>query len=86
MLEKPILTDDAIINCLNQQYHLAVVSLEFLPIGNDATAREQRQQITQAVGTIRSWRMRFDRIIGVLIGFDDVVEVIYDTSDEGAPN
>jgi spectinomycin phosphotransferase len=38
MLEKPSLTDDAIINRLNQQYRLTVVSLEFLPIGNDAAA------------------------------------------------
>ena len=38
MLETPNLADDAIINCLNQHYGLAVVGLEFLPIGNDATA------------------------------------------------
>jgi len=38
MLEKPSLPEDAIINGLNQHYNLSVIRLEFLPIGNDATA------------------------------------------------
>lgn len=49
MLEKPNLTDDAIINCLNQHYSVAVVSLEFLPIGNDATAWVHKVTAVEAI-------------------------------------
>jgi spectinomycin phosphotransferase len=38
MLEKPNLPDETIIACLHDSYGLAVTGLEFLPIGNDATA------------------------------------------------
>src|SRR5262245_41459167 len=38
MLEKPDLQDEKIIASLRQSYGLPVASLQFLPIGNDATA------------------------------------------------
>jgi spectinomycin phosphotransferase len=38
MLEKPDLSDETIIACLRDNYGLSVTALEFLPIGNDATA------------------------------------------------
>lgn len=38
MLEKPNLPDDKIVACLNDHYGLLVTALEFLPIGNDASA------------------------------------------------
>ena len=38
MLEKPDLSDELIINHLQFHYRLSIVALEFLPIGNDATA------------------------------------------------
>jgi spectinomycin phosphotransferase len=38
MLEKPDLPDAAIAETLSDRYGLAVTALEFLPIGNDATA------------------------------------------------
>ncbi len=38
MLEKADLADSLIIDCLQQKFGLAIVSLEFLPIGNDSTA------------------------------------------------
>ncbi len=38
MLEKPDLPDQLIISSLQQQYGLQRVELEFLPIGNDASA------------------------------------------------
>jgi spectinomycin phosphotransferase len=38
MLEKPNLTDEAIIACLRDSYSIPVTGIEFLPVGNDATA------------------------------------------------
>jgi spectinomycin phosphotransferase len=38
MLEKPNLSDDQIISALQHSYALTVISLDFLPIGNDASA------------------------------------------------
>src|SRR5690606_12166568 len=38
MLEKPRLQDQDIITCLRAGYGLPVAGVEFLPIGNDATA------------------------------------------------
>jgi spectinomycin phosphotransferase len=38
MLEKPNLSDDQIISTLQHNYTLIVTSLDFLPIGNDASA------------------------------------------------
>jgi len=38
MLEKPNLQDKKIIACLQASYEILVTNLEFLPIGNDATA------------------------------------------------
>lgn len=38
MLEKPALPDDAILTCLQTEFGVRADSLEFLPIGNDATA------------------------------------------------
>ncbi|MBC8171763.1 MAG: aminoglycoside phosphotransferase family protein [Anaerolineae bacterium] len=38
MLEKPDLEDQAIITCLQAHYGVMVLTLEFLPIGNDASA------------------------------------------------
>ena len=38
MLEKPNLQDESIASCLREQYEIGVTNLEFLPIGNDATA------------------------------------------------
>ena len=38
MLEKPNLPDNLITSCLIDNYGIAVKALEFLPIGNDATA------------------------------------------------
>ncbi len=38
MLEKPAIPDEQIIHCLQQQCDLQDIVLEFLPIGNDATA------------------------------------------------
>ncbi len=38
MLEKPDLPDELIISCLQQHYGLQGVRLEFLPVGNDASA------------------------------------------------
>ena len=35
MLEKPLLSDQLIIGCLNTDYGISVVSLEFLPLGAD---------------------------------------------------
>ena len=38
MLERPNLADDRILACLQQQSGLEIISLEFLPLGNDPTA------------------------------------------------
>jgi spectinomycin phosphotransferase len=38
MLEKPNLSDDQIISALQHSYALVITSLDFLPIGNDASA------------------------------------------------
>ena len=38
MLEKPNLSDGKIAACLRESYGIAAVEIEFLPIGNDATA------------------------------------------------
>jgi spectinomycin phosphotransferase len=44
MLEKPDLSDDQIIAALRVDYDLPVTAIEFLPIGNDATAWVYRVQ------------------------------------------
>ncbi len=38
MLERPHLADDRILTCLQQQSGLEIISLEFLPLGNDPTS------------------------------------------------
>jgi spectinomycin phosphotransferase len=48
MLEKSALEDEKIITCLRQSYGLAVASLQFLPIGNDATAWVYKVQTDEA--------------------------------------
>src|SRR5689334_15953531 len=42
MLEKPAIEDEKIIAALNQNYSIQVSHLEFLPIGNDASAFSYR--------------------------------------------
>ena len=48
MLEKPALPDDAILACLQASFGVRAHSLEFLPIGNDATAWAYRVRATGA--------------------------------------
>lgn len=38
MLEKPAIADEALIACIRNGYGIPVTGIEFLPIGNDATA------------------------------------------------
>ena len=58
MLEKPNLTDQALLTAVNKAYDLAVDKLTFLPLGNDATAWvyrvETRGQSTTIYKTNRS--------------------------------
>jgi spectinomycin phosphotransferase len=42
MLEKPDLADETIVACLHASYGLSVGRLDFLPIGNDSSARVYR--------------------------------------------
>src|SRR6266508_4801564 len=42
MIEKPNIQDEKIINALNENYSIQVSGIEFLPIGNDATAFSYR--------------------------------------------
>jgi len=46
MLEKPALADNAILACLQAGFGVRADSLEFLPIGNDATAWAYRVRVT----------------------------------------
>src|SRR5688572_4757016 len=48
MLEKPDLQDEKIIASLRQSYGLPVASLQFLPIGNDASAWVYKVQTDEA--------------------------------------
>jgi spectinomycin phosphotransferase len=38
MIEKPPIPDDLLISTLRRHYHMVVTGLQFLPVGNDATA------------------------------------------------
>lgn len=46
MLEKPALPDEAILSCLQAAFGVRADSLEFLPVGNDATAWAYRVRAT----------------------------------------
>jgi spectinomycin phosphotransferase len=50
MLEKPDLEDAEIVACLRESYRFAVVAVEFMPLGNDATAWVYR--VTAGDGTV----------------------------------
>src|SRR4051794_1948120 len=44
MLEKPSIPDEEIIACLHENYELAVLTLDFLPLGDAANAGTYRVQ------------------------------------------
>lgn len=56
MLDKPDLKDEHIAACLEQNYHLAVRAIEFLPLGYDANAGVYRVQAQDAAYFLKAKR------------------------------
>ena len=50
MLERPALSDEAILACLREAYAIQARAVEFLPIGNDATAWVYRAAAQDGAG------------------------------------
>ena len=65
MLEKPDIPDELIISCLQEEYGLLIVRLEFLPLGADLGTAVYRVLTDDGASYFLKLRRGFEEITGI---------------------
>jgi spectinomycin phosphotransferase len=67
MIEKPKIADENIVHTLNSSYSIEVNRVEFLPIGNDATAFSYRVEALDGNAYFLKIKMRLSNLAGLYV-------------------
>ena len=67
MIEKPNISDEKIITALNENYPLQISEIEFLPIGNDASAFSYRVEARNEISYFLKIKMNLSNLAGLFV-------------------